>query len=496
MIVFFFNSALISVLNFAPVFIIFKIYNHALVTGSTYYLLIIFLVFIFSQLFLYQLEMHRKNYLNNYVASFKKIILNKIIKVKINTQNDRDKKLFDELAVLLNKDLEQKVTQSVDLLFAFIYVLLTIFIDYKFTLIMLSLSLVLFVLNLKVHQIALSISKINISVIEYFNDHLLKSHIKFNIANLKRKFKKSINFDSNLVKIEKIKIIKNIFLVSIYIFSTLLVILNNLNPVLIFMSAIILFRINAMMEHIHSLNDLFIFKIFFSIKKLKFNKIRVDKKNELKLNDSTAPLLIENLNLHYPQDNLLIQKFSYSFQPKSIYTISGFSGVGKTSFLKAICGLDNFSYKNIVLKHIPTYYYKQLFLDVIIFVPEYINLELRNYIDYVFGEKKYDLDCNFISTFNKNINLDQLFQNKIGISQAVYKLLYIVICLSKKPEVILLDEPSIKFNSTEFKIFSEVLKIMKVNKKIAIITSNDARVLNLASKKFFFNDSQNLSLVK
>ena len=496
MISFFFNSALISVLNFAPVFIIFKIYNHALVTGSTYYLLIIFLVFIFSQLFLYQLEMHRKNYLNNYVANFKKIILNKILKVKINSQNNRDKKLFDELAILLNKDLEQKVTQSVDLLFAIIYVLLTIFVDYKFTMIMISLSLVLFVLNLKVHQIAQSVSKINISVNQFFDDYLLNSHIKFNIVNLKRKFNKAIKFDINLVKIEKIKIIKNIFLVSIYIFSTLLVILNNLNPVLIFMSAIILFRINAMMEHIHSLNDLFIFKIFFSIKKLKFNKIRVDKKNELKLNDSTAPLLIENLNLHYPQDNLLIQKFSYSFQPKSIYTVSGFSGVGKTSFLKAICGLDNFSYKNIYLKNIPTYFYKQLFLDVIVFVPEYINLELRNFIDYVFGEKKYDTDCNFIDTFNSNISIDQLFQNKIAISQAVYKLLYIVLCLSKKPEVILLDEPSIKFNSTEFKIFSEVLKIMKVNKKIAIITSNDARVLNLASKKFFFNDSQNLSLVK
>jgi translation initiation factor RLI1 len=170
--------------------------------------------------------------------------------------------------------------------------------------------------------------------------------------------------------------------------------------------------------------------------------------------------------------------------------------VGKTSFLKAICGLDNFSYKNIYLKNIPTYFYKQLFLDVIVFVPEHINLELRNFIDYVFGEKKYDTDCNFIDTFNSNISIDQLFQNKIAISQAVYKLLYIVLCLSKKPEVILLDEPSIKFNSTEFKIFSEVLKIVKTNKKIAIITSNDARVLNLASKKFFFNDSQNLSLVK
>ena len=222
----------------------------------------------------------------------------------------------------------------------------------------------------------------------------------------------------------------------------------------------------------------------------------MDKKNELKLNSSTAPLVLENLNLHNPQDNLLVRKFSYSFDPKNIYTISGFSGVGKTSLLKAICGLDNFTYKNIVFKNIPTYYYKQLFLDVVIFVPEYINLELRNYIDYFFGEKKYDTDCNFINTFNKNINLDQLFQNKIAISQSVYKLLYIVLCLSKKPEVILIDEPSIKFNSTEFTIFSEVLQIMKANKKIAIITSNDARILNLASKKFFFNDSQNLSLVK
>ena len=496
MIIFFINSAFISILNFAPVFIIFKIYNHALVTGSIYYLFIIFLFFIFLQLFLYQLEIHRKIFLKNYVNSFKKDILNKIIKLKINTQNDRDKKLFDELSLMLNKDFEKKVIQVIDLLFAIIYVLLTIFIDYRFTVIMVLLSFTIFFLNLKINQFTQSITITNINVNKYFSDYLLNSQIKFNLVNLKKEYRKNMTFDINLTKIEKLKVIKNIFIVSIYIFSSLLVMLNNLNPVLIFVSAIILFRINSMLEHIQSFSDLFIFKIFIMIKKLKFNKIRIDNKSILKLHSSSIPLVIENFSLNDKHENQLIKNFSYCFHPEGIYTISGISGSGKTTLLKTISGIDNFFSKNIHFNNVPSYLYNQLFLDVFVFIPEYINYELRHFIDYVFGEKKYDKDCSLMNIFSKYINLSNLFKNKFTNSQSVYKLLYIILCLSKKPKVLLLDEPSIKFNSTEFAIFNDFLKHAKANKTITIIASNDSRVLKLAAQKFFFDDSKSLSLVK
>jgi iron(III) transport system ATP-binding protein len=203
-------------------------------------------------------------------------------------------------------------------------------------------------------------------------------------------------------------------------------------------------------------------------------------------------LKVNNLNKFYKKEQLLISSLNFSVEKGEIVSFLGESGVGKSTFLKCIAGLESINSGSIELN-------KKVLNNKDIFVPP----QKRN-IGFVFQD--YPLFPHLTLKENIVFNLDKRFLKKLDymldltnlnslikrypheLSGGEQQRACIARALIREPDLLLLDEPFSNLDAgIKHSIIDEIYQIIKATKTTTILVTHDIKdSLNIADKILVF----------
>ena len=186
-------------------------------------------------------------------------------------------------------------------------------------------------------------------------------------------------------------------------------------------------------------------------------------------------LQIINLSKSF-EDKIIFDNFSYGFQDKGLYIISGDSGKGKTTLLRIIAGLDK-SYKGTVTGGGNVSY---LFQEYRLFpnlnlIDNVLSISFESYTD---REKRKTADLLLSLGFSKDdfdLMPDELsggMKQRVSFARAI---------LYEAP-VLLLDEPTKELDSA---LKEQILKIIikESEKRLVIFVTHDEDSLAIVNSE-------------
>jgi|TARA_B110000444_G_scaffold34837_1_gene30194 putative thiamine transport system ATP-binding protein len=161
----------------------------------------------------------------------------------------------------------------------------------------------------------------------------------------------------------------------------------------------------------------------------------------------------KNLNI-YKEDIILVENKSFLIQKSDIYTLTGMSGVGKSTLLKYICGIEqkSFTYEGEILvnqqpvNHLPTNQrgVRMIFQNDLLF--PHMNV-IENLLFAIPRKEKNSKEE--VLTLLSQLQLDHLsYKNINTLSGGEYSRICLVRMIINKPNVLLVDEP---FNNLDKK---------------------------------------------
>lgn len=194
--------------------------------------------------------------------------------------------------------------------------------------------------------------------------------------------------------------------------------------------------------------------------------------------------MLELKNLSYKYNNQeILKNINYTFEKGKIYSIVGESGVGKTTFLSLISGLEflqqgEIFYKNKIITNIEKFrreisYIFQSF-NLIPYLSAMANVQLaldihkktlnRYAVEDIFKELGIKGD----SLVKKCSNLSGGQQQRVAIARAV----------ALEEDLIIGDEPTGNLDKYNAKIVLDVLKNLRDKGKCVIIVTHDRNLAN------------------
>ena len=203
-------------------------------------------------------------------------------------------------------------------------------------------------------------------------------------------------------------------------------------------------------------------------------------------------LKVNNLVKFYKKEDPLISSLNFSVEKGEIVSFLGESGVGKSTFLKCISGLEPINSGSIVLN-------EKVLNDKDIFVPP----QKRN-IGFVFQD--YPLFPHLNLKENIVFNLEKGFLKKLDymldltnlnnltkrypheLSGGEQQRACIARALIREPDLLLLDEPFSNLDAgIKHSIIDEIYQIIKATKTTTILVTHDIKdSLNIADKILVF----------
>ncbi|MEQ4676372.1 ATP-binding cassette domain-containing protein [Providencia vermicola] len=223
-----------------------------------------------------------------------------------------------------------------------------------------------------------------------------------------------------------------------------------------------------------------LFHIKSSIEQLKNNPL-IHFKTDGITADSITHFTAKNLSININGKNI-INQFNIKAKPGDVIGITGASGVGKTSLMKALCGTSEFSSGDIAINGICIDEISQCFLT------EKITYHNGN-SSFIHGSIRDNF--NFYGVFDNHMivrltklccptlliskeTLDDTLVTDIAASTGEKQKLQLALTLMKQPEMILLDE------STSFMATSDALSFLQsmkqefeLNKSIIFLSTHD-----------------------
>ena len=204
-------------------------------------------------------------------------------------------------------------------------------------------------------------------------------------------------------------------------------------------------------------------------------------------------LKVDNINLYYDGIHAL-KDLSIEVKKGEIVTLIGANGAGKTSTLRAISGLEpiksgTITYKDGSLKKVPSHKIVSLGLSHVpegrkIFANLTVkeNLELGAYLKKNKSEVKSDMEM----VFSKFPRLKERRKQIAGtLSGGEQQMLAIGRALMNRPEMLILDEPSMGLAPLVVKdIFDTIVEINKSGTTILLVEQNANMALSIANRAY------------
>ena len=205
-----------------------------------------------------------------------------------------------------------------------------------------------------------------------------------------------------------------------------------------------------------------------------------------------AKLKLENFYTGY-KNNIIIKNINLSLNAGEWLGVIGPNGSGKSTLIKGILGIIK-SFKGKIYiedKDINIFTNKRI-AQTISFLPQQLNTNLNITVKELvaLGRSPYkefwefDLNKTDIKIINESLHLVDMYELKDNlinqISGGQCQRAYLAMALAQDPEILILDEPT---NALDLKYqikFLEIIKTLKVNKKISVITI--LHDLNLAAR--------------
>ena len=205
-----------------------------------------------------------------------------------------------------------------------------------------------------------------------------------------------------------------------------------------------------------------------------------------------AKLKLENFYTGY-KNKSIIKNINFSIDSSEWLGVIGPNGSGKSTLIKGILGITKSLKGNIYLKNedIKNFTNKRI-AQTISFLPQQLNANLNITVEdlVALGRSPYkefwEFDLNKIDQeiINESLYLVDMYDLKDilinQISGGQCQRAYLAMALAQDPEILILDEPT---NALDLKYqikFLEIIKTLKVNKKISVITI--LHDLNLAAR--------------
>lgn len=191
----------------------------------------------------------------------------------------------------------------------------------------------------------------------------------------------------------------------------------------------------------------------------------------------------ENITFFYPeQKNAVLQSFSYCFNKGNFYTICGNNGVGKSTLINIVLGLYQqmqsgcIRYNGVDINQLDMYYLRENKIAVV----SQSLIFMDNFVSEIFGVSESDFS-NFIDSFGKrslfrNEWFDVLLlfnKNIMELSGGEKQKIAICYALYKKPQLLLLDEPTSSLDAKSIPLFLELLHQIKRDKIIISVTHDE-----------------------
>ena len=203
-------------------------------------------------------------------------------------------------------------------------------------------------------------------------------------------------------------------------------------------------------------------------------------------------LKVSNLVKFYNKRQPLIESLDFSVEKGEIVSFLGESGVGKTTFLKCISGLEDINSGSIILNN-KTLNGKDVFVRPqdrkIGFVfqdyPLFPHLNLKDNI--VFNlDKKYLSNLDYMLSLTNLTDLVDRFPHEL--SGGEQQRACIARALIREPDLLLLDEPFSNLDvAIKHSIRDEIYRIIKATKTTTILVTHDINdSLNIADKILVF----------
>ncbi len=197
-------------------------------------------------------------------------------------------------------------------------------------------------------------------------------------------------------------------------------------------------------------------------------------------------------------DKYLVDISDYSFKKGYIYTIFGKSGVGKSTFLKALGFLIRYegsiylNGENLIEKYSLEEIRKKV--HYIRQIPEFIPGSVMKNFEFIFdfrANRSVFLDRDLLKHLLSSFNLgEEILEKDVkNLSGGEKQRISIIRSLLIKPEFILLDEPTSALDIHTESLFLSFLNKIKHETGI-IIVSHSVNMIVDSDKKLFFEDGK------
>lgn len=216
--------------------------------------------------------------------------------------------------------------------------------------------------------------------------------------------------------------------------------------------------------------------------------------NGEKMIDKVEKIELKNISFSYQNNKKIVSDFSYIFERGKVYSIIGKNGTGKSTLINMIMGLikdfeGNILYNNIDINNIDLYYLRENLIGITeqepMLINETIMQNLTLGLEYINQEEISGL-CKIFMLDKFLLNLEDgintiVNEHSSNLSGGEKQKISLIRALLKKPDVLILDEPTSAMDIVSLNQFKEILNNIKKDKIIIIIT-HDEKILDVVDE--------------